>query len=114
MNFLFADKTVSGKARLDGSKLPKYYRIPAHIYEILMQNNTISVILPTQNSTKQYDAISKKVESLIFELLYAAKGYKDCEMTPAKFHRLLSAFKNANDSPAINFNLNPNISVNIS
>jgi hypothetical protein len=106
MNFLFADKSYSNKAILDSRKLPKYYKIPPDIYEVVFQNNIITIKLNQEVSLKKHDFISKKIESLIYELVNASKGYKDCEMTPARFIRILSAFTNDQNSPALNFSYN--------
>jgi hypothetical protein len=103
MNFLFVDKSYSNKAILDATKLPKYYKIPPNTYEVLLQNNTISIRVNQKISNKKYNFLSKKIESLIYSLVNASKGYKNCEMTPAKFIRILSAFTNEENSPALNF-----------
>lgn len=109
MNFLFTDRTISNKAILDSSKLPKYYKIRPNIYNVLLINNTVTIDLVDGISNKEHDFISKKVESLIYELVNASKGYTDCEMTPAKFIRLISSFTNVNNSPALNFTFNPSL-----
>jgi hypothetical protein len=109
MQFLFADKTTSVRAKLDSSKLPKYYKIPSDIYAIDIKNNEIVIESDNELTIKEEELISKRVASLIHELVNASKGYKDCEMTPAKFLRLLSAFTHSNDSRAINVIFNPNI-----
>jgi hypothetical protein len=47
--------------------------------------------------------MSHRIESLIYELLNAARGNNDCEMSAAKFVRIISSFINENQSPALNF-----------
>jgi len=103
MEFLFADKTKSNKAILDATKLPKYYKIAPLIFNIEINNNAIIVSMPEDMSIKEHNVMSHRIESLIYELLNAAKGNKDCEMSAAKFVRLISSFKNNNHSQVLNF-----------
>ncbi len=101
MEFLFSDKTKSTKAILDASKLPKYYKINPIIFNVEINNNAIIVSVPKDMSIKEHNIMSHRIESLVYELLNAAKG--SCEMSAAKFIRIISAFKNDFGSPVLNF-----------